>query len=100
MYTAAKPAKRGFERIKKQSDTVSLDNAQTGAETQQNQAFQENAQMLTPYSDEHLSINGNGTAETKNNLPEKEMCPTCERELSLMANGQMFCEICLYTKTI
>jgi hypothetical protein len=73
---------------------------QTGAESQQNQAFQENAQMLTPYSDEHLSINGNGTRETKNTLPEKEMCPTCERELSLMANGQMFCEICLYTKTI
>jgi hypothetical protein len=37
-----------------------LSDNQTGAETQQNQAFQENAQMLTPYSGEHLSINGNG----------------------------------------
>jgi len=74
--------------------------AQTGAESQQNQAFQENAQMLTPYSDEHLSINGKGTTETKNNLPEQEMCPTCERGLSEMASGQMFCEICLYTKPL
>jgi hypothetical protein len=62
--------------------------------------YSKNAQMLTPYSDEHLSINGNGTAETKNNLPEKEMCPTCERELVAMNNGQMFCEICLYTKPL
>jgi len=60
--------------------------------------YSKNAQMLTPYSDEHLSINGNGTAETKNNLPEKEMCPKCERELDRTPNGQMFCEICLYSK--
>lgn len=39
-------------------------NAETGAESQQNQPFQENAQMLTPYSDEHLSIN----AETEANV--------------------------------
>jgi hypothetical protein len=38
-------------------------NAQTDAESQQNQAFQENAQMLTPYSNEHLSINENDTTE-------------------------------------
>lgn len=35
--------------------------------------------------------------ETKN---EKEICPTCERGLSTTANGQMFCEICLYTKPL
>ncbi len=50
--------------------------------------YTKNAQMLTPYGDEHLSIN----AEIK------EMCPTCGRGLDRMANGQMFCEICLYTK--
>lgn len=75
-------------------------NAQNERESQQNQAFQKNAQIITPYSDEHLSIFGNGATAAKNNLPEKEMCPTCERKLSAMDNGQMFCEICLYTKTI
>lgn len=28
---------------------------------------------------------------------ENEVCPTCERELSAMPSGELFCEICLYT---
>lgn len=64
--------------------------------------YSKNAQMLTPYSDEHLSIsdnsNNHNNLQTQENLPETEICPTCERELDRTANGQMFCEICLYTK--
>ena len=69
--------------------------------------YTKNAQMLTPYSDEHLSINENGLSnsskfqiQTINRLAEKDMCPTCKRELSEMGNGGLFCEICLYTKPL
>jgi hypothetical protein len=57
---------------------------------------QENLSGEQPFN----AKNAKNADEAKNNLPEKEMCPTCERELVAMNNGQMFCEICLYTKTI
>lgn len=44
-------------------------------ETQQNQQLQKNAQMLTPYSDEHLSINGNG--KPKNDDSTSVICKNC-----------------------
>ena len=69
--------------------------------------YTKNAQMLTPYSDKHLSINGGDlpksndftiATETKNETPEKEMCPECQIELSKDTDGNLFCEFCLNPK--
>ena len=54
------------------------------------------------YRNEQLSIadnyNVNNTLQAQTKSAEKEFCPTCSRELSAMPNGELFCEICLYTK--
>lgn len=44
--------------------------------------------------------NAKNASRAKKKLSEKETCPTCERELVPTDNGQMFCEICLYIKTL
>jgi hypothetical protein len=53
----------------------------------QNQQFTRNAQMLAPYSNEHMSINGNGDKKTH--------CPDCEIEMSFSPNESIyFCGFC------
>ena len=44
-------------------------------------------------------FNAKNAVDTKNKHAEKELCPTCNCELDQMGNGQLFCEICLYTKS-
>lgn len=43
------------------------------------------------------AFNANNAESIKKQI---ESCPTCQRELSAMNDGELFCEICLYTKSV
>lgn len=55
--------------------------------------YSKNAHMLTPYSDEHMSINEDSFIRT-----DTELCPDCESELEQQANSELLCNVCLYSK--
>jgi hypothetical protein len=42
----------------------------------------------------------NAKNATEEKMIQKELCPECESYLSFFKNNELYCEVCLYTKTI